>query len=329
MSDKDQSLDTLSDEISALKQNEQIFCNKISSLATISKKYLNQISDLQNLVKRLERQQPGQNFNDGDISKQLDDYVKEIESLQRKIVKFESERNSLVKRLNEQTKISKNLEQKVHEVENEQSQLHDSDYELSPNRKYDLTESKYKFNVINELVKSRANETYYGQDASKGQDKDEEIIALQNKIIAFNQQHIDDVRELEVAKDKEIKKLLNEKQSIIDEFNQKVEEYEHENSKILEQNNELSDRLTQVEKILDCMQHEVIINPEASKVDSSFSKPKLKKKNISKASKSSALDDSVAFEITRHHHEKSRLQIKATEFIIFPNKLISLILKSK
>ena len=236
--------------------------------------------------------------------------------MQRKIVKFESERDSLVKRLNEQTKISKNLEQKVCKVEHEQCQLHDSDYELSPNRKYDLTESKNRSNVINELVKSRANDTYYGQDASKGEYKDEEIITLQNKIIAFNQQYVDDVRELEVAKDKEIKKLINEKQSIIYEFNQKVEEYEYENSKILEQNNELSVRLTQVEEILDFMQHEIITNPEALKVGSSNSKLKLKKKDILKASKSSALEDFIASEMKRHYHKKSRLQIKATEFII-------------
>ena len=184
---------------------------------------------MQSLVKRLERQQSGQNYSIDSLSKQFDDYVKEIESLQRKIVKFESERDNLVKKLNEQTKISKSLKQKVHEIEHEQSQLHDSDYELSPNRNYDLASSKHKSSAIHELVKSRANETYYGQDNDKNEDKDEEIIALQNKIIAFNQQHVDDVREIEVAKDKEIKQLVDEKQTIIDQCNQKIEEYEHEN----------------------------------------------------------------------------------------------------
>ena len=46
VSDKDQSFDTLSDKISALKQNKKVFCNKISSLVTTRKKYLSQISDL-------------------------------------------------------------------------------------------------------------------------------------------------------------------------------------------------------------------------------------------------------------------------------------------
>ena len=249
--------------------------------------------------------------------------------MQRKIVKFESERDNLVKKLNEQTKISKILKQKVHEIEHEheQSQLHDSDYELSPNRNYDLVSSKHKSSAIHELVKSRANETYYGQDNDKNEDKDEEIIALQNKIIAFNQQHVDDVREIEAAKDKEIKQLIDEKQTIIDQCNQKIEEYEHENLKVIEQNNELSDKLSQVENILECMQHEIIKNPEEPKVGSN-SKPKLKKNNASKISKSSALDDSITSEMTRHH-EKSRLQSKASEFVIFPNKLISLIIKSK
>lgn len=225
------------------------------------------------MLEDLEKQVNDKN-NEEKCSKQLDKYVQEIESLKHRIWSFEAERNNLVKRLNEQINLNNEKEKKILDLQDEGRVIEEEQLLNNPNE--NIGESRLRPGTSNSLYVGKSNQTLRNYEIENTEeDKDEQIIALQNKLIAFNQKNVSEFKELESEKEEEILRLRQEKEEILQEFNEKLEEQEVERNKIIEQNDELKEKLNELENVLDTMQQEVFENPWAKKL--SESKAPLKK----------------------------------------------------
>jgi len=191
-----------------------------------------------------------------------------------------------------------------------------------------MNQTKFK----NSVFKNHPDATFHASELGKDEDKDEEIIALQNKIISFNQQHINEMKELREDNEREYSKLIQEKDTVIKSYLNRIEELDSENNYVSNQNQSLKDKLEQNDRILSELESELIQNPNRfsnDKIEDSEVKRKRKnKKSMSKGSLSESVNTSI-HHVAPRPYQKAHAQLKGTEFIVYPSPLISLLIESK
>ena len=314
--------------ISALKKNEIIMSSKLSSITILKEKLFVNNWEMKSAIQELEKEIIKLSSKE-EFDQKLDSYIKEIESLKFRISTHEGERTELLQKLNWEISRSKTLEQKVYDLENSIDNELDEEKPIIYQRSEKKSRNKLKFSTLS----NNPDKTFNMNDLVKEEDKDEEIIALQNKIIVFNQQHLNDMKELESIKSKEFNKLIAEKDKNISEYISRIEYLENECNILANANHDLHNRLEQTERILNDIETELISNPikvvnEEILSTSEITKQKKNKKQQSKLGNSKG-ESVLSVSDLKDTSFKSDFKIKPTEFIIYPSKIISLLIESK
>jgi len=212
----------LEKQLISLKKQEQMFNYKYINLLKEKEKLKSSNTDMKKAIRDLEKEVKKFHLsNNSEL--ELDKYMNEIEELKLKISKYDSERKDLLKSLNEQSQAAKNLQKKVYELENN---LEQEEEDIDPNATMGLRHSlNPKQGSISSL---NPNKTFNMSGVNRIEDKDEKIIALQNKIISFNKQHMTEIQELEQEKNREIQKIALEKEEEIEGYVIKLKNIERE-----------------------------------------------------------------------------------------------------
>lgn len=279
--------------------------------------------DMKLVIRTLENQIQQLSSKD-DLDKTLDRYIKEIEELKHRISKYDNERKELLKKLESQSHKVKSLQKKMLDVETSINEGEGDD--TDGNETYRLTESK----VSHALASIHPEKTFTAFEIQKDTDKDEEIIALQNKIIAFNQQHLHDMKELKADKDRQLSKALQDRDQNIHNYLEKIRDLEQENDQIRSVNDDLRENLLQNERILEELESELFESPVKNTEIIKTEKPKHKKnkKVIPKDLSSSGVSE-PGLQSSLIQQPRQRFQLKSTEFVIYPNRIIKLLIEAK
>lgn len=254
---------------------------------------------MRKVIKDLEMQV--QKLKSKDVSdKSLDLYVKEIEGLKHRISKYDQERKEIEK--------LKYLPNRVVDSEENPS----SDQEDEGNT-YQLSKSNSRF------LSANPERTFNMKELDKDEDKDEEIIALQNKIIVFNQQHLNDIKQLEIELNNEHARSVQEKDRTLQRYETKIEQLEQDNSLLRTTNEELRDNCEQTERVFNELQQKLFENTDIAEHEIEESKKSKQKK--SKKIKASNYPSQYSFD--------ENMQLKSSEFIIYPGRIIKLLIEAK
>jgi chromosome segregation ATPase len=255
---------------------------------------------------------------------QLEKFVKEIETLKTDKTQYDQERNSLMNRLNNEIKKQREFAKKVHELEKAKLEekdhsdiSDDSDIGIDPKMKKSLfsTNPDQTFN-IKELEEQEENKT-----------KDEQILDLQNQIILFNQKHVNDMKDLEYEKNKEVERILKEKEENDEINSNKIDEITKEKNLIHNTNTTLTERISELERLVSDIELDLCNNPPSSTSQNITISKRGKRSKKGHSGLNNSVDnsiDSVTYNPVENHGK-----LMSCEFILYPTQLISLIIESK
>ena len=327
--DSNKLIERLQALILSLKKHEIVISNKLATVTISKEKLYTNNWEMKGAIQELEKEIIKLSSKE-ELDKKLDAYTKEIESLKFRISKHDSERNELLQKLNSEISKSKELEQKVYNLENSIEDDDDEEKPIVSLRQESMSINRLKFSALS----NNPDKTFNMNDLMKEDNKDEEIIALQNKIIVFNQQHLCEIKELEFTKSKEFSKLINEKENWIKEYISRIEYLENEYNQLSNSHQDLQNRLEQTERILNDIENELIANPikvanQEIVMPTESVKQKKAKKISTKGNNSKLADSSLNNQESKDISIRSDFRLKPTEFVIYPSKIISLLVESK
>jgi hypothetical protein len=324
--DSSEVIGRLEKQLLVVKNQEQTLCNKLSWALVSKEKLQSTNSEMKTVIKNLEKEiRILQEKADSD--KMFDNYVKEIETLKHRISKYDTERKEIIAQFNKQLSDNKMLQDKVYELQNnlqfeEKGEDSEEDNNVNGN----------KTNLKPSLFKINPNSTFKGSEFGKKDDREEEIISLQNKMIAFNQQHLSEMKELREEKDRQMSKILQENGSLIQEYVETISKLEEKTKRLENQNEYLHEKLQLNENMLCELENELSRNPIkviGELKQEANDKNKSNKKNKKMLSKSSLWEIENSQSMVSQQSRQNIRNFKSAEFVKFPNKIVSLLIQSK
>lgn len=223
----------------------------------------------------------------------------------------------LVKRSNEYSKRIQKLESDLKSIPNQKDKL-DISADSDGSEDEDPTLSAFKAKASLNL---NPNKTIGTEDNSNLQ-SDEQIIALQNKLITFSNEHADSIEKLTQEHNEILVQLQAEKDGQIEELLSKIETLEHEGQLLNEKVSRLRDTERELTRVLSSLN---LSTEKESASKEKQSKSKKTKKDGSSDTSMSDLKPPILSSSTNDSHTK----LKSSEFIVMPSRITALLVESK